>query len=304
MKPCTLVDEIVVNNKLGEGVQWRPDNGSVWWTDILDCKLYYHDFKNRQTQVIDVPEPLGSFAFTSSPTTIVAAFARGFAFFNYQTGIADWIEKPPMLPGEGRFNDGRADRQGRFWSGTMMAEPGNGVPATGRLFCLGPYGHSSQHEQAVNISNGLCWSPDGRTLYFADSLTGKIFQYDFSPERGTLGNKRVFAKSPEGGAPDGAAVDAYGNVWSAQWGLGEVIAFNPDGDIIDRVSVPASQPTCVAFGGDNLDLMFVTSAKDGLPETRLAKEPSAGNVFVYKTGTRGLPENTYSGVAAHKESQP
>lgn len=292
-----MIAEILVGNLLGEGVQWRPGDRSLWWTDILDNKMYRLEWRQRSVRRIDVPEPLGSFAFTAKPNTVAAAFATGFALFDYESGALDWIHRPDFLEGEGRFNDGRADRQGRFWSGTMMASPSHKSPAAGRLFCLDAIGAVSEHEHNIGISNGLCWSPDGGTLYFADSLPGIIYAYDFDGTTGTPRNRRVFAKSPAGGSPDGAAVDAAGNVWSAQWGIGKVLAYNPAGEIIAEVPVPASQPTCVAFGGEDLDLLFVTSAKDGLDKDTLEGEPSAGNVFVFETGTKGLPETIYRGAA-------
>lgn len=290
-----LIDEIVVANSLGEGIQWRECDASVWWTDILSRRLYRYDWSNKRTHVVNVPEPLGSFAFTSVDDIILGAFASGFAWFNLSNGAIRWLERPEFLDGEGRFNDGRVDRQGRFWAGTMMAEPGGKYAPSGRLFSIDGYQKTSQHEGQLSISNGLCWSPDGGTLYFADSLPGIIYQYDFLATQGTISNRREFARSPEGGSPDGAITDALGNIWSAQWGIGKVLVYSPTGEVVEEIPVPVSQPTCVAFGGKDLNLLFVTTARDGLSEATLANEPSAGNVFVYKTDYRGLPEMTYAG---------
>jgi sugar lactone lactonase YvrE len=291
-----LIDEIAVGNRLGEGVQWRAQDQSLWWTDILGSTLYRLDWQSRTLSQFACPEPVGSFAFTQYPETLIAAFASGFGFFNYNTGAVQWLHRPVFLPGEGRFNDGRADRQGRFWCGTMMAEPGGTSKAAGRLFCLGTDGALSQHEQQINISNGLCWSPDSSILYFADSLKGGIVQYDFDGNDGTLSNKRPFALMPKGGVPDGAAVDADGNVWSAQWGAGKVLMFDKSGMQISEVSIPALQPTCVAFGGPEMDLLFVTSATDGLDEGTTMHQSKNGNVFVFKTSFKGLPECEFTGI--------
>lgn len=298
-----LVEEIRVSNLLGEGIQWRHEDQSLWWTDILAQKLYRHDFAGAVTRTWDMPEPLGSFAFTNSPNFIVTAFASGFAIFNLRTCSTSWISKPPFLPGEGRFNDGRADRQGRFWSGTMMANPGGDAPAAGRMFRLDLNGAVSIHETNINISNGLCWSPDSSHLYFADSLKGEIYRYNFDAKSGNCSQRTVFAEAPTGGSPDGAAVDASGNLWSAQWGLGEIHIYTTDGALTDKIKVPASQPTCVAFGGENMDMLFVSSAKDGLSGSELAEQPSAGSVFVYKTNTKGLPENRFMGSIPGKQEE-
>ena len=289
------IDEIRVGNSLGEGVQWRAYDQSFWWTDILENKLYQYEWPSKNLSQFDVPEPLGSFAFTDDPEVIIAAFASGLAFFNWKNGAIKWLHKPEFLAGEDRFNDGRVDRQGRFWSGTMIAFPRQPNSASGRLFCLDIDYRLSVHEQGVAISNGIGWSPDGKLLYYADSLTGNIYRYDVDPCTGAISNKSLFVRVPRGGRPDGAAVDAQGNVWSAQWAAGKILTFNPGGDIISDIPVPTSQPTCVAFGGPDLNLMIVTSARDGLPREQLEKEPAAGNVFIFQTGATGLPEETYKG---------
>ena len=296
MITATLIDEVHVGNLLGEGIQWNIEDQAVWWTDILAAALYRYDPVSFHVTKLDLPEPLGSFAFHENGETPVTAFASGFASLDLASNDISWIEQPPFLTGEGRFNDGRADRQGRFWSGTMMANPGDGSPSTGRLFCLDQGLTTSVHETGINISNGICWSPFGETMYFADSLKGEIVQYDFDTETGDLSNRRLFASSPEGASPDGATVDAQGNVWSAQWGIGKVFAYNPQGQLIFDLSVPASQPTCVAFGGPDLGTLYVSSACDGLPEDVLNNEPSAGNVFAYKTSIQGLAETKFAGI--------
>ncbi len=291
------IDEVSAANTLGEGVQWCSEDQTIWWTDILECKLYRYCWQAKNLEVISTPEPLGSFVFTDEPGVIVAAFATGFAFFNWKDGRVQWLHQPAFLPGEDRFNYGRADRQGRFWSGTIIANLAPSTLATGRLFCLDTDQSLSVHEQAIAISNGIGWSPDSETMYFADSLKGDIYQYGFDPQTGTLSDRELFVRVPRGGGPDGAAVDARGNVWSAQWAAGKILAFDPTGEIIADVPVPTSQPTCVAFGGPDLNLMIVTSARDGLTTEQLDHQPSAGNVFIFETDVQGLPEEIYKGRA-------
>ena len=292
----SLIDEIAVANKLGEGIQWRSLDATLWWTDILGHQLFRYDAESRFIDTWSMPEPLASFAFTKNIDVIVAAMASGFAFYNLIDRSLDWIEQPPMLAGESRFNDGKADRQGRFWSGTMMVDADENTPAGGRLFRLDTDLTISVHETNMHISNGLCWSPDNHTLYFSDSLPGKMFRYDFDPEAGALSNRRFFAQQTPGASPDGATVDVHGNIWSAQWGIGKVHAYSPDGNLTLALNIPATQPTCVAFGGEKLNLLFVSSATTGLSDEQLNKEPSAGNVFVFETNTQGVPEAIFNGL--------
>ena len=283
-----LIDVVPVKNILGEGVLWNVRTARLWWTDIQGKCLFCYDPAMRTIDRIWTPERVGSFAFVAGSRKLIAAFESGLAFFDPDTRSVEWLfrlERPPSPVV--RFNDGRTDRQGRFWAGTMVEGDG---PPLGRLHCLDRTGHVAVQPDPVHISNALCVSPDGTRLYFADSPQRKIFVYDLDPVSGALSNRRIFAETPEGAYPDGANVDRDGFVWNAQWGSSRVVRYAPDGSVDLVVEVPASQPSCVAFGGADLNLLFVTTARDGLKGDALLRQPSAGNLFVYKTDTKGLPE--------------
>jgi len=173
-----------------------------------------------------------------------------------------------------------------------MQDHGNRQPV-GKLYSFDALHGLRCHLTDVLISNGLCMSPDGSRLYFADSPTRKINVYDVHESAGTLGSAREFARIDQPAVPDGATVDADGCVWSAQWGGSSVVRYAPDGREELRVAVPASQVTCVCFGGPELDLMFITSAREHLDAAALQREPHAGNVFIYQTPFKGLPEEEY-----------
>ena len=163
---------------------------------------------------------------------------------------------------------------------------------TGALYRLDPDGRVHTLETGIGISNGLCWSPDGRTMYFADSPRHTIHVYDFDPDSGLPSRRREFARTGPGAEPDGSTVDAEGAVWNAQWGGGRVVRYSPTGEVLETVDTPgAMQPSCVAFGGDALELLCVTSAWIGLDAAARAAQPQAGHVFLYETSARGLPEN-------------
>jgi sugar lactone lactonase YvrE len=291
MKP---VETLRVGNTLGEGIQWDVQSRTAWWTDIQEKKIQRYTPATGALDTFAMPERVGSFALIERSNDIIAAFESGFAIVNLAGGAVRWLGKPDAaLPGV-RFNDGRVDRQGRFWAGTMVeTEPRD---ARGNLYCVSGDGDVQRREGGIIISNGLCWSPDSRRMYFADSPLRTIYVYNFSAADGAISNRRVFARTPEGAHPDGATVDAEGYLWSAHWGAGKVVRYSPEG-LVDRIlHVPASQPTCVAFGGTNLDLLFVTSARENLSEKRLANEPDAGHVFIYKMDVRGLPDRRYGGA--------
>jgi L-arabinonolactonase len=147
----------------------------------------------------------------------------------------------------------------------------------------------------VGISNAICWSPDHRTMYFADTLLGAIHAYDFDLELGAISNKRIFAKLDRHGYPDGATVDADGYVWNARWDGGSLVRFAPDGSVDAVIAIPASRVTCCAFGGDDLDTLYVTTSRLHLTEQELATQPQAGGIFALKPGVKGLPRPAFAG---------
>lgn len=284
------IEVVEVGNVLGECILWDDRRQAAWWTDIEQRTLYCYQRGQRKWRQWPTPERLASFGLTTRDDCLVAAFESGFALYEPETTRLEWLARPVFRRGRMRMNDGRVDRQGRFWAGAMHEQdPLKGAPAA-KLYCLGTDRRLSEHEKDIHISNALCWSPDGRIMYFADSPSGEIRAYDFDSRRGTISNRRQFAVTRAPGLPDGSTVDTDGCVWNAQWGAGRVVRYTPDGKEAFVLPVPASQPTCVAFGGPSLTQLFVTSARQGLPAPDLAKQPAAGHLFIYETGIRGLPE--------------
>jgi len=293
-----LVDVIEAGDVLGEGPLWNPRDQRLWWTDIQGRRLRSLDLASRDIVDIPTPERIGSFAFIANRAdALLVAFETGLARFFPETRVVEWIARPEVGGTGRRFNDGRTDRQGRFWTGTMVEDETCAEAASASLWRLDGQGGLAACENGVSISNGLATSPDGRTLYFADSPRQLIFAYDLDPQTGAISRKRIFAEI-EHGYPDGATVDAEGRLWSARWGVGEVVCHAPDGAVLEVVEIPAAQPTCVAFGGPDLSLLLVTSATDGLTVAEQAAQPLAGSVFVYESGAAGLAEVDYQDTSA------
>ena len=279
-------------NVLGEGIQWNAQDQAFWWTDIHAARLYRYGLVEDRLSHWQLPERLGCFAFAENDGRMLAAFASGVAWFDPASGALEWIARPEAhLPGN-RANDGRCDRQGRFWWGSLV-EQDQGQSAS--LYCLDQQLQLTRQLQGLRISNALCWSPDSRLMYHADSPSHSIQVYDFDAATGALGQRRLFAQTPPGVEPDGACVDAEGCVWNAQWGGSRVLRYMPDGSLGLHLDLPVSQPTCVAFGGEQLNLLAVTSARVGLTDTQLAAQPQAGHVFIFQTPFQGLPEARFGG---------
>jgi len=282
---------ISAENIVGECVLWDSHRAQLWWTDIQSCQLHRFDWADERLEVYRTPERVGSFGFVAGEARLVTAFASGIALYDVPAGAVEWIARPQEIVAGIRFNDGRVDRRGRFWAGTMVEGPQKS--ADGYLYSIGRGGSVRRQEQGLRISNGLCMSPDGSKLYFADSPLRTIYVYDLAEPEGLLTNRRVFARTPEGAAPDGAAIDVDGCLWSAHWGAGCVVRYTPLGRIDRRIAVPATQPSCVCFGGPDLDILCVSSARENLSAASLGAEPHAGSVFLYRTGAQGLPEPEY-----------
>lgn len=303
---CTLLHSIPVKNQLGEGVIWHPQQQTLWWTDIEGKQLFCLSLDGLDDVNLShvnlshlkqwpVPERIGSFGFVAGSDDLIVAFESGLAFYNPQTEQIKWLGKPESDRPNNRFNDGRVDRDGRFWAGCMVEKVTENHQGAG-LYRLDHLNHEPQISRqldGLHISNGLCWSPDGATMYHADSPAQQIYRYTFDRHSGTPSDKQIFAKTPNEVYPDGATVDAQGSIWSAQWGGSRVVRYTPEGEISHVLSVPVSQPSCVCFGGPELNLLFVTTAKQGLSEAALESQPEAGNLLIYQTNVKGLEEVSY-----------
>ncbi len=287
-----LIDQIPCANILGEAVQWNHREQAVWWTDIKSNKIFRYHLASKQLQSWATPEAVGCFTFCESDDRLLLACASGFVWFDKMTGALEWLAKPEAGIRGNRLNDGRVDRQGRFWAGSIVEERNTPEQSAG-LFCLDAQPQVSQHLSGLTISNSLCWSLDSKKLYHADSPTHQIKVYDFDAQTGTLGEGKVYVQTSDQVEPDGSTIDAEGYLWNAEWGGSRLVRYSPDGEENLVLNTLVSQPTCMAFGGEDMNLLFVTSARIGLDDEALAIQPQAGNLFIYRTNFKGINECWY-----------
>ena len=277
---------------LGECPIWDERTHTLHWIDCRAPALHRLVPASGETHTVRLSETIGSFALRQNEGA-VAATESGFHFLDLETGATTPIGDPEAELPDNRFNDGRTDRAGRFWAGSLNRRHGG---ATGTLYRLEPDGTIEALFGDITVSNGLAVSPDGRTLYFADSPTGEILAFDLDPDTGELAGRRIFvAADVAPGYPDGAAVDAEGFLWSARWLGGCVARFDPDGGLERTVDVPAKRVTCCAFGGENLRTLYITTASSGAAGTGPPPEPLAGGLFATRPGPAGLAEARYAG---------
>ncbi len=280
-----LLQSVPVQNVLGENALWHPLLQRFYWVDIEAGLMHWLSADLCQVHHHVLPERIGSFGVldvpANAPFQFVLALESGFALYHPDTGALRWLAQPERHIRGNRFNDGRTDRQGRFWAGSMV-EQRQQSEQTGALYQLNRQGHAICHVRQLEISNGLCWSLDGRRMYHADSPRHQIWQYEFGGEPVSLGQPRLFAEFADNASPDGATVDAEDHVWTALWGTSTVVRLNPQGQICLTLTLPVSQPSSVALGGEHGDLLFVTTSRLGLDAGQLAKQPAAGDLFIYQ----------------------
>ena len=281
---------LTLRNKLGEGPLWHPQQKLLYWVDIEASQIFRYDPSSGKHHAYQMDKPVGALAFRQAGGFMLAA-EDGFSSWDIDSGLLEPIADPEADKADGRFNDGKVDRRGRFWAGTMTIEG-----ASSALYRLDADGSVHKIESGITISNGLGWSPDNKTMYFTDTMIHTIYAYDFDLESGSLSNRRVFAQDPDApGLPDGLCVDSEGCVWTARILDWRIIRYDPDGKIEREIRLPVKNPTSCCFGGENLDELYVTTASIGLTDDEARSQTQAGDLFRVHTGIKGQPEPMFAG---------
>jgi len=277
---------------LGESPVWSAAEQALYWVDIIAPSLNRFDPASGRNVAMPMPESIGCFALRERGGYIVA-LRSGIWLARADGSLERQVAAAPYDRSHHRFNDGRCDRQGRFWIGSMNERRDANTAALLRLdadFAL------TRVLDDMMISNGLAWSPDGRTMYHADTPTRTIRSFDFDPVTGTPTRPRTFAHwSGETERPDGGAVDSAGNYWTAHYRGGKVVQLSPTGAVLADYPVPARCPTMCAFGGPDLRTLYVTSATNERPADELARFPFSGGIFTMRVDVPGLPEPHFAG---------
>ena len=277
---------------LGEGPVWHEGEGALYWVDIERPAILRYDATTTKTEVFEMPERIGCIAFRSAGG-IIAGMQSGFAHVDLDPlRVCRLTDPEASLPGN-RFNDGKCDQRGRFWAGTMAIDM---QEATGTLYRLDPDGEVHAMDTDYGITNGPAWSPDGKVLYHNDSKARRVYAFACDRESGAIDNKRCLIElTGDEGFPDGLTVDRDGFIWLAHWGGSRVTRFSPTGEVDRVLKMPVSQVTSCAFGGPDLKTLYITSARIGLEDAALAREPLAGGLFAVEVDSAGIPANRFAG---------
>lgn len=278
-----------VHAVLGEGPVWVAREGALYWVDINARKVFRLD-DGGQVREWPTPFRVGSIAPRASGG-FIAGTDEGIAAIDFTTDKFEILLKPEEnLPGN-RFNDGKVDRRGRFWAGTMDDSERQ---ASGTLYVIEPGLKLSAIDSGYHVTNGPAFSPLGETMYENDSARQITYAFDVGVD-GTVSNRRTFQQYNAGdGFPDGMTVDSEGCLWIAFWDGWCVRRYSPAGDWLETVKLPVQRPTSCAFGGPDLDRLYITSASRDLDAAALAMQPNAGGVFMLLPGVRGLSEAPFA----------
>ena len=283
---------------LGESPMWHPQQRCLYYCDIPGRKLHCFNPANGdlihwsfETEVASCAPMQGG--------ALLLAMRDGLWRFDPASGERTLLAEPPYDPAKERFNDGKCDPQGRFWVGTIY-EPRD--PALASLYCFSG-GKLQRKAEGITVSNGLAWSPNGRTMYWSDTKAHTIYTLDFDPASGDIANRRVFASFPlkqagqsldsYGGRPDGAAMDVEGGYWAAMFEGQRLLRFSPEGQVVREVELPVRCATMPCFGGADLKTLYITTARENRPAAELAEQPFAGCVLALEVDVPGLPVNVF-----------
>jgi len=281
-----------IKASLGECPVWSSRDKALYWIDINAPSLNRFDPATGRNTAMPMPESIGSFALRR-PSGFLVALRSGIWLARADGSIDRRILAAPYDPSHHRFNDGRCDAAGRFFVGYMNEKRDANSAA---LMRVDADGTMTQVLDGVMISNGLAWSPDGRTMYHADTPSREVRAFDYDAATGTPSRPRTFARfQGETDRPDGGAVDSAGNYWTAFYSGGKVVQISPAGRVLAEYPVPAMCPTMCAFGGSDLKTVYVTTARQLREADELVRLPHSGGLFAMTVDVPGLPEPAFAG---------
>ncbi|MDX1541625.1 MAG: SMP-30/gluconolactonase/LRE family protein [Geminicoccaceae bacterium] len=279
-------------NRLGEGPIWDDRSGWLYWVDVTAAEVNGFEPKSGEHRRWGTGEHVGSLSVREGGGLILA-LKNGFSTLDLESGRVTRICECEAELDNNRFNDGRCDREGRFLAGSLVYSEDQ---PKGSLWRLDPDHRVSRVLSGITVPNGLCWSPDGGTMYFVDTPTREIRAYAYDRASGTPSDPKLFRKVDDTpGWPDGSIVDSEGFLWNGEWDGARVVRYAPDGSVDRVVEVPARRATCAALGGPDLKTLYITTAWDRMSEAERAEWPLSGHLFAVPVDVPGLPDPRYRG---------
>jgi len=287
-----MIAHLVLDAKvlLGEGALWHPGEKKLYWIDIEGRSLHLYDPISNKDYSFPTGERIGTVVPVQNGGALVA-LQNGIHKININTGELELVVNP-LKDVQMRFNDGKCDPAGRLWVGTLSLD---GRKEASVLYRLDKDKTIHTVLDSVTISNGIVWSVDKKTMYYIDTPTSMVQAFDYDNKTGEISHQRVVVRIPKkDGYPDGMTIDAEGKLWIALWGGGAVARFDPiTGKMLQKIKVPSPHTSSCAFGGENLDILYITTARVKLTHDELGKYPTSGGLFAVIPGVRGVPASFY-----------
>lgn len=284
---------------IGESPVWAAREAVLYWIDVKAPALYRTDPNTGVARRWILPSEIGGYGLRADGSGAIVALRSGVFALEFTNGVLTLIAEPPFDPKKHRFNESGCDPAGRLWLGTM-SDPAPGVkaePEAGYLYSFSGVDGLVRHDLVALTANGFAWSPDASTFYMAHTKEGRVDAFEFDPDYGRLWARRTLVSVPRNlGVPDGAAVDVDGLYWSVLHHGGRLHRYSPEGRLAREVLLPIDNPTMVAFGGSDLDLLYVTSATHGKPG-----RPNEGGLFRFRPGVRGWPRPLFGEAALPRQ---
>ena len=289
-----------INAKVGECPEWDERNNRLLWIDCISKKVYINDPQGNIIKTIELEEMVGSIALRQKEGALVG-MENGIFYLDLESGKTEKICDPETHLPDNRMNDGKCDKNGRFWIGSMNRKDAGTIGVSSpkcNLYVLDTDLSCKKKIDDVVLSNGIAWTEDNRTMYYIDTPKQNVMAYDFNLDTAEITNAREVIKLPENmGGPDGMDIDTDGNLWIALWEGWGVVKCDPrTGEILGMVDVPVKRVTSCTFGGENYDKLYITTACLAMEDSEWEGQPDAGSVFVVSdTGATGRPFNRFKG---------
>ena len=296
-----MIAQLVLNEfmELGEGPCWDAEEQALYWVDTDLKRVHRYCPYSGEKKTYQLDQKVGV-AVKETTDTIICALENGFYRLNQSDGSVEYMTHPEEDKPENIFNDGKCDKFGNLWAGTVHEKE---LKNKGTLYCLRPDLKCESKYDGVTISNGIAWTEDYKTMYYIDTPTLQVVAFDYDIDRCIIANKRVVIEfSDECGMPDGMTIDAEGNLWVAMWGGFGVYKCDPrTGVLLEKIDIPVANVTSCIFGGRDMDVLYITTAMAELTEKEKMAQPLAGGVFQVKTDTKGFPSNRFGNNHMNKE---
>ena len=284
---------LVAGNEIGEAPLWVPEEERLYWVDTEASRIFSYRPADGDRESFVVPLPVTAILRRRGGGWVLVT-KKGLAFWDQVSGTCELIADPTADNNETCFNDGAVDRQGRIVAGTMNFV--HHIQPDGRVYGMDPSLRLRELDSGLSVANGIGFSLDGKTMYVSEQFANRILAYDYDAQSGRPSNRRVFAQVPPAdGLPDGIVVDTEDHIWNGRWGGSTIARYRPDGVLERRWALPVETGTCLAFGGANMDELYITTAWYGLDQAGRKAQPYAGDLFVIRPGVQGLVEPRFAG---------